>query len=163
MALIEVKLDQGDLQKVINRYSRYDNNVRQGVQREVGHSALSIQSRARRLLRLHGAIATNRLRSSINIRYTTDRLGAVIGTNVNYAGDVEEGQKPGRWPNVGDLMRWVQKKIVRSPMKEVRRITFLVGRKIYLKGTEAKPYMRPAGEKEWPNFVRNIKRVLKTS
>jgi len=161
--MIQVSLNEGDLQKVIKRMTRFDKNVRQGVKREVAHSATSIQARARRLIRLQGAIATGRLRSSVNIRFTRDYLGAVIGTNVNYAGQVEEGQKPGKWPNVGELMRWVTKKIVSRPKRAVRRATFLIGRKIFKEGTEAKPFMIPAGEKEWSVFKRNIQKVLKMS
>jgi len=160
--MIEIRLDEGDLQKVIQRMTKYNNNVRQGCQREVGHSALSLQRIAREQLRLTGAIATGRLRSSVNIRFTSDRLGAVIATNVNYAGDVEFGQKPGHWPNVGDLVRWVRKKITSNP-KASRRIAYLVGRKIFQRGTKAKPYMFPAAEKIWPVFKRNIYRVLKMS
>ena len=160
--MIEIRLDQGDMQRVIQRMTKYNNNVRQGCQREIGHSSLSIQRMARENLRASGAIATGRLRSSVNIRFTSDRLGALIGTNVNYAGDVEYGQKPGHWPNVGDLVRWVRKKITAN-LKASRRIAYLVGRKIFQRGTEAKPYLFPAAEKIWPVFKNNIYRVLKMS
>ena len=158
--MIEVKIDSGDLQKVIKRFDRMDKNVQRGIQREINHSALAIQRIARTSLREQGAIATGRLRSSVNIRYTNNRMGAVIGTNVDYAGNVEFGQKPGRWPNVGDLMRWVRTKITRNP-KEVRRAAYLIGRKIFQKGTDPKPFMQPAADRQGPLFIRNIKRVLK--
>jgi phage gpG-like protein len=161
--MIEASVDNGDLQKVINRLSKYNTNVRQGVQREVSHSALAIQRMARENLRSQGAISTGRLRSSVRIRFTTDRMGAVIGTNVNYAAAVEQGQKPGHWPNVGDLIRWVKRKIIRAPKSEVRKVTFLVGRKIHDKGTPAKPYLFPAAKKQWPKLKSNLYKVLKMS
>lgn len=161
--MIEVRLDENDLQKVIQRFTKYNNNVRQGCQREVARSAISVQRMARENLRSSGTNASGRLGSSVNIRFTTDRLGAVIGSNVNYAGDVEYGQKPGNWPNVGDLMRWVKKKIIAGPDKAVRSAAYLIGRKIYQKGTKAKPYLIPAAEREWNNFKRNIQRVIKMS
>ena len=161
--MIEVYVDNGDLQRVVKRFTRFNRNARQGCQREVKHSAFSIQGRARRLLRLQGAIATGRLRSSINIRYTRDNLGAVIGTNINYAGEVEFGREPGKWPNVGHLMEWVRKKIVSRPKRRVREATSLIGRKIFREGTEAKPYLFPSARQEWPRFKRNIYKVLKMS
>ena len=158
----EIRLDEGDLEKVIRRFELFNRNARTGFQREVRHSALSIQRMARENLRELGAIATGRLRSSIIIRFVSDFLGAVIGTNVNYAGDVEFGQKPGHWPNVGDLVRWVRKKIT-SKLKLSRKIAYLVGRKIFEEGTEAKPYLLPAAEKIWPVFKYNIYKVIKMS
>jgi len=161
--MIEVSVDSGDLQRVVKRMTRFNKNVRQGVQREVKHSSRSIQARARRLIRLQGAVATGRLRSSVYIRFTRDHLGAVIGTNVNYAGDIEFGQKPGKWPNVGVLMQWVKRKIVSRPKRAVRSATFLIGRKIFKYGTEPKPFLYPSANKEWFRFRNNIQRVLKMS
>lgn len=160
--MIEASVNSGDLQRIIKRMSRMNENVRQGCQREVAHSALAIQRMAKQNLTDQGAVATNRLRSSIGIRFTVDRLGAVVGTNVNYGPDVEFGQKPGRWPNVGDLMRWVRKKIT-SDRKMVKSLTWVIGKKIHDKGTEAKPYLFPAAAKEWPLLKRNLEKVLKTS
>ena len=161
--MIEVEIDSGDVQKVVKRMTRFDRNARKGVQREVKHSAFRIQARARRLLRVQGAIFTGRLRSSINIRYTRDGLGAVIGTNVNYAGAVEFGREPGSWPPVGAMIEFVRKKIVARPKKLVNQIAYLIGRKIFREGTEARPYLFPAGKQEWPRFKRNIYKVLKMS
>lgn len=161
--MIEIRVDRGDMQKVVQRLTRYDKNAKRGVQREVSHSALAIQRMARQTLTQQKAVATGLLRARIFIRFTTDRLGAAIETGVKYAAKVERGQKPRTWPNVGDLMRWVMKKIVRSPRRAVRSATYLIGRKIFQKGTEAKPFMLPAANKEWPRFKRNIQKVLKMS
>lgn len=160
--MISAEVDRGDLQRVVQRLSRKNRNIKAGVRREVSHSALAIQRMARQNLRDQGAISTGRLRSAIDIRYTTDKMGAVIGANVNYAAGVEFGQKPGHWPNVGDLMRWVRRKIT-ADRGEVRSATYLIGRKIFKKGTDAKPFLFPAAKMQWPHFRSNIMKVLKMS
>jgi len=160
--MIEGKVDSGDIQRIITRLARMNRNISQGVQREVSHSALAIQRMAKQSLTEQGAVSTGRLRSSLGIRFTVDRLGAVIGTDVNYASDVEQGQKPGHWPNVGDLMRWVRRKIT-SDRKLIPRLTYLIGKKIHDKGTKPKPYLFPAAEKEWPLLKRNLEKIIKTA
>lgn len=70
-----------------------------------------------------------------------------VSTGTNYAAYLEQGIKPGTFPNVTNLSSWVKKKFGLSDIREIDRATYLVGRSIKAKGIAAKPYMAPTEEK----------------
>lgn len=56
---------------------------------------------------------TGRLLRSINaeIKKSGVNMELVIGTNLEYAVYLEEGRKPGKWPNLDALTKWVGRKL----------------------------------------------------
>lgn len=156
--MIDVELDKGDLDRTIRRLTKYNTRVRNGVIKQVRHSALKIQSNAR----MRVPVASNRLRSSIATRFVVGGLGAVIGSNISYAQFVEKGRKPGGFPPISALIVWVNTKITRNP-KLAKAIAFLIGRKIAAFGTKAQPFLIPAYKREKKVFVNNIRKLLKIS
>tara|TARA_R100000329_G_scaffold62626_1_gene55825 strand:- start:213 stop:659 length:447 start_codon:yes stop_codon:yes gene_type:complete len=83
-------------------------------------------------------VDTGRLRGSINVK--KEYLSKVIGTNVEYARDVEFGTGP------HEIVA-KNKKVLANKKKGI-----IFGKRVKHPGTEAQPYMRPA-------FQNNKKRV----
>lgn len=50
----------------------------------------------------------------------------------------DTGRKPGTWPNIGALEKWVRQKGLASEMKEVKKIAFLIGRNMKRIGMHSK-------------------------
>ena len=159
---LTIQVDQASLQKTIERLSKFDSRVNKGTIKQVQRSARNIQSDAR----LHVPVATNRLRSSIRITVGRGGVGAQVGTNVRYAGALEDadgdgfGRKPGRPPPTQALIPWVMTKITRDP-KLAKVIAFLIARKIGREGTKPQPFLLPALRKERPRYFRAIRRIIK--
>lgn len=102
--------------------------------------------------------AEGRLKGSISANVTD--LQGEVWTNVDYAPDVERGQKPGRWPKVEDLMAWV-KEVINPSKKKLRSVTFLVGRKIFERGTDKNPFFETNAKKWEKLFYKNVLRKIK--
>lgn len=138
----------------INReLKKYSEDVRKGVAREVAKTINEIRNDAV----LNTPVHTGKLRQSIHSEQSGVTGSVWVGAE--YGVDVEQGQKPGRWPNVGDLMFWVKKKI-KPPAKKLRSVTFLIGRKIFERGTQAQQFFEPAIRKYEKRFYNNIERLL---
>ncbi len=161
---LTISVDEASLQKTVERLSKYDSNVQKGAKKQVLRSSLSIQAGAR----MRVPIATNRLRSSIKVIFGRGGLGASIGTNVRYAGALEDadgdgyGRVPGRPPPVSAILPWVHMKITRNA-KLAKGIAFLIARKIGMFGTLPQPFLLPAAKNEWPRYKRAIRQLLKIS
>lgn len=151
-----IKVDQGSLQRTVEKLARYNEKVSEGTKRAVARTLVNIQSDAR----MRVPVASNRLRSSIVTRFRSDRMGGVVETNVDYAQYVERGRKPGRMPPSSALEAWVRTKIS-SSAKEVKSIAFLIARKIGLEGTRPQPFLGPAAKKEKWKYYQAIRMLLK--
>ncbi|QDT46166.1 hypothetical protein Pan258_01830 [Symmachiella dynata] len=59
------------------------------------------------------AYDTGRLLRSVNsiIQRLPNEIRLVIGTNLEYAFYLEHGRKPGKWPNLDALTKWVGRKL----------------------------------------------------
>ena len=117
--MIGFRIAQNELNDIMRRFQRYNGDTQRKIDIEIKKSALRISTKAKVL----SPVNTGRLRSSIhwlfkgmktNYRYTDSegntftgdlgievKRGAVVGTNVNYAESVENGDvrtKNGRQP-----------------------------------------------------------------
>lgn len=103
--------------------------------------AIVIQGEARKL----SPIDTGRLRSSIAVSLGINFLGAIVGTDVEYAEYVHEGTGPHIVP-VEDLRGWARRKGI-DP--------YQVQAGIAKRGTQAQPFMEDA-IKNKERDIRNI-------
>jgi phage gpG-like protein len=85
--MIKVELSDADLKKAISAVSAFALKKRADIIEQVALSALKIEKDAK----LAVPVDTGRLRSSIAVDFSNDRLGAEVGTNVEYSKDVEFG------------------------------------------------------------------------
>lgn len=140
-----------ELQRDLNKV---DAKVRVGIIRAVAKTTYDIDREAKKNVPVH----EGQLKNSIT-PVVRDAQGQV-SVRKEYGAGVERGQKPGTWPNVGDLMLWVKRKL-KPQKKRLRSVTFLVGRKIFERGTPAQPFFEPAVEKHRKRFHRRIELMLK--
>ncbi|MFJ5802681.1 HK97-gp10 family putative phage morphogenesis protein [Streptomyces decoyicus] len=121
------RIDSRAYERGLRRYlGRMSDDVRKAVER----TGTDVQNQARRL----APVDTGRLRSSIVARRTTGRgVGYEVGTNVNYARDVEFGTAPHViTPKNGKALYWPG---AAHPVAKVNH-----------PGTRAQPFLRPAIE-----------------
>lgn len=119
---------------------RYLGRMSTEVKRAVERTGTDVQNEARRL----APVDTGRLRSSIVSRRTSGRgVGYAVGTNVNYAADVEYGTAPHViTPKNGKALYWPG---AAHPVAKVNH-----------PGTRAQPFLRPAVEKTEFFFRQNL-------
>jgi hypothetical protein len=98
--------------------------------------------------------ATSQLLQSMIGRVDTPPTGYnLIVSMLDYYVNVEEGQKAGTKVAQKDIYTWIQNKadiqskiISKSPdrIAATRSLAYVITRKIYREGTQAKPFIRPA-------------------
>lgn len=115
----------------------------------VAKYALKIQAMARRLC----PVDTGLLRASILTKYFDVKLTAEVGSDKEYAFDVENGTRPHFVPS-DKLAGWAKRHGL-EPGAE-----FYVARQIAKHGTRAQPFLGPAYEEHAPAFVAEAEQVL---
>ena len=121
--------------------------------------ALYIQHTAMNILEKNGTNNVGRLKTSIE--FHTPRKGTRrIGTTVGYGMYIEFGKRPGTWPKVDDLKRWVRRKL-KVNKKQLDWVTYNIGKKIYERGTKAQPFLMPAFQREKKRMILEIRKAIK--
>lgn len=77
------------------------------------------------------------------------------GAGAQHAPFVHYGTRP-HWPPSEPIRQWVRKKLNITERGEVRRVAYLVARKIAQRGTEAKPFFDFAIARVENTFARRI-------
>ena len=144
-----------------------------------------------KLLNLAGIkmVATTRGLQDTNKNYATRRLNDL--TNYKISGKVltfgsnaknkgysyglvqEFGRRKGKWPNIGDIEKWVKKKIMlghiklKNPeklgntrAKQLKTLAFLISRKIKNKGVKGRFYYKAGFESGLKLFNSNINEFI---
>jgi HK97 gp10 family phage protein len=140
---------------------RFKLSINARVKSAVTKSMYLIEKDAKKL----APVNTGRMRASISkeIEYIKNAsIKARVGTNVGYGYHVECGRPPGSFPPVFAMQKWVAqkgllyagtKKKIRantiSGYNDVRNLEFLISRNIARHGIKAKPFMKPAMEKNF--------------
>lgn len=132
---------------------RYDRSIQRKMQREIASTAMRIHKDAR----MFAPSDTGVLRNKINM--FVGNLAATVWSGAKYSIDVEKGQDPGTWPNPDELQGWVKRNLKVSKAK-LKGVTFLVGRKIFKRGTKAQPFFVPAVEINKSKFFNNMRRIV---
>jgi len=144
--MIEIRFDTSRLHKW---RLLTDRTIRTRAAKIVSASGFRIQAAAK-----EGApVDVGRLRAAIQVS-KPDPFTARITAGVNYAQAIEEGRKPGTWPHMGALRLWATRVLGDASA------AFPIALTIFRKGQKARPFMRPAFNKERPKFVRNIKKLF---
>lgn len=111
---------------------KLETKERKKIQKNLRRIGLKIVSEAKKRC----PVDTGRLRNSIHSDLTSDGFGIRVGTNVNYAPDVEFGTKPHTIkPKDSEALRW----------EDENGEHF--AKKVEHPGTEAQPFLRPAIDK----------------
>lgn len=105
------------------------------------------------------AFDTGNLYNSVVVNPSDKGLRITIA---DYYIDVDKGSKPGRWVDENKIREWVKRRI-NPPALRVNSVTFLVRRKIYNKGIDARPFFDIAIS-EWKRIaIQDIEERLSKS
>lgn len=114
--MMQVKLDKQAIDKLVEQLQNAGEDIKQQVGEEIAISAYEIESKAKRLAHK----ITGRLRASITALVDKDKMAAIVGTNVEYAVELEYGNQaenkrphpylyPAYFEEVGKLMERLTK------------------------------------------------------
>lgn len=132
MVKINVRFDP-KLESIQSEFGKFPDNIAKFIQQAGSAAALEIEGQAKKF----APVDTGRLRASIGTSIgITNRLQAIVQTNVNYAAYVHEGTKP-HFPPISALEGWASRHGVSARA---------VAKSIARKGTKAQPFMRRAVE-----------------
>lgn len=79
---------------------------------------------------------------------------------------VENGRKPGKWPPIIAIAKWVEiKPVIPRPMKNgklptTQQLAFLISRKIGLEGIKPKPLLEQSVEEVWDVMKEYLEEAL---
>lgn len=150
--MISVEVDKSSLNKLLRKFNKYPIEVQKGIRTNILKSVKTIETDAKRIIKAKKIWQTGRLFRSINSMLTGKASGKTF-TPVEYAADVEKGHSA-RTVKVPAHTRIVKglsgnKKIpVRAHTKR-------------MPARAARPYLKPAAEKEFPKLVNRLKILLK--
>lgn len=150
--MITIGITPNSLNKAFADLDKYSGLVKNRVKKEVVRTAYAIDSKAKSLVR----VDKGRLRQSIHPEFTIGSLnvaipnnGAVVGTNVEYASDIEFGTKAHTiLPKNKSVLRWY------------KNGAFYFSKSVRHPGTKAYPFMNPAAESERQQFINSIISIL---
>ncbi|MDB4952080.1 MAG: hypothetical protein JWM27_4729 [Gemmatimonadetes bacterium] len=119
------------------------------AQREVLRSTLNVHRRAKELC----PVDTGRLRNSIAFDLRNNGISGIVGTNVDYATEVEFGRAGGTG---ADKSPGLQKWMTRKGITQANHRNNLLG-SIARNGTRAQPFLFPALAEEQPHFFARMR------
>lgn len=146
-AKISIKVDQKDINKVINAFAEKNMQYRDDLQKAIDISALNIESNAKINVRNYKMNRTARLLAGIQRRDSPKDLTADVVSSANYSAYVEFGTGMFAKRYLADKPNW---------LKEYAW-TFKRPRDGY---RPARPFLFPAWESERPKFLERLKRVM---
>ena len=126
------------------------------IEREFQNSMVRVTAQVQHDAQALVVVDQGHLRRSITTR-ATPFLGTV-GTNLIYARTVERGWPPHyRFIPPGALLNWMQRKGIRpGPHQTIQQVEYRIRRKIWEGGLKARPYLRPALERNRPQIEREF-------
>ena len=83
-----------------------------------------------------------------------DEVVSIVGAGAEHMKYIETGTRP-HWPPPEPIRRWAKRKLKNE------KLGFLVSRKIAQKGTQSKPFLYPALEKNLAKIMDMITKALK--
>lgn len=156
--MIKLRLKRQSSKRLKTALKNYVKDVVEPINKANTEAARDLIRTARKNLAANGTDDTGRLRASIVV--LDRRQGGLFidtGTNVNYAINIEEGQKPHQMSNDDflNLMGWVGRKLGTPSNK--RFITAVwIKDKIAEEGTKAQPFLLPAATEVRPRHKRAV-------
>lgn len=79
---------------------------------------------------------------------------------------VENGRKPGKWPPISAIEKWIEiKPVIPRPMKNgklptTQQLAFLIARKIGLEGIQPRPLLQQSVEEVWDVMKEFLEEAL---
>ena len=162
--MITIHVDAGDLQKCLNQIDRYSAETQQAVKKQIYTSALNIQRYAKALApKSRGGAG---LSGSIHIRTQASGMTVHVGTNRAYANAMEFGLRNRKpiYPRFKKAIAFgarlkVGGKLAMTPGGSQKR-EVVVKYVLHPGDILPRPFLRPAIEREKPNYINSLIKIL---
>ena len=159
----EIKLDAVKVQrKLLMMITRYPDLVSAALYT----SSLNVLVPAmRQQVKQNKSVFEGTLMQGLGARASTTPKARAVSVDVGalkvpHGIAIEKGQKPGRWPDMEKLHRWVHKKIGLQGAA-AKSATFFIAKKIFKEGTKPTPFAMPAFEMNKKRFVADFARRIR--
>lgn len=129
-----------ELNQAIENVKAYERAKKQQIQEQVARSALNIEQDTKQST----PVDTGRLRASYTIVFRFDKMGAEVGSNVEYAPYVEFGTGA-----MVDVPEGLESYALQFKGKGIKQVNL-----------PARPHLYPAYEKERPKFIKALSDLL---
>lgn len=129
-----------ELNQAIENVKAYEIAKKQQIREQVARSALNIE----RDTKQSTPVDTGRLRASYTIVFRFDKMGAEVGSNVEYAPYVEFGTGA-----MVDVPEGLESYALQFKGKGIKQVNL-----------PARPHLYPAYEKERPKFIKALSDLL---
>jgi hypothetical protein len=170
-----VKGDMADLQKAMKRIGPV---TRDRINKLTDNVLREAENTARDLAPYNVGTLKKGIRREIlaNMGRGNTVTGKLV-SQAEYSTAVEFGRTPGTWPDIKAIQWWVKRKKIagtysiktrrrtgnkQTKEQQDKQVAFLIGRKIYNKGIDPKPFMRPSYEQWSKVFEQRLWEELRT-
>ena len=143
-----------NLEDIGNNFKEFNTLNEKGIPNIIQNWGNELIAQMRNNLTKNKSNASNQLLQSMIGKVTTPPTGYDLTVSMeDYYISVEDGQKPGTKVAQKNIYEWIENKadiqskiISKSPDKiaATRSLAYVITRKIFREGTEAKPFIRPA-------------------
>lgn len=137
--------------RVREAFRRAPDVMSRELDKGLDQAALKMVRTAQDTLRDNDSLATSQLVQSVNFE-RSGLLERTVSPNTAYARYLEEGTKPGYFPNSYALAAWLKIRGAANP----KRQAFALAKHIYRHGTKAHPFWQPSFETAKPEMRRII-------
>ena len=145
--MMNIKVEYEDFKKFQVKVQNKSSKINTQIATEIKKSTFKISRDAKNNLASNGSVVTGNLRRGIGTNISQTQ-GEVHTSNIKYAIYVEKGTKPHIIkPKNKKMLYW---KCASHPVKLVNH-----------PGSQAKPYLIPAFEKQKPEFIKALQKVVK--
>jgi hypothetical protein len=142
------------LEDIGKNFKEFTPSYNDGVPRIIQNWGNELIAQMRNNLTQNKSNASSQLLQSMIGKVTTPSTGYDLTVSMeDYYVNVEDGQKPGTKVAQKNIYEWIQNKadiqskiISKSPdrIAATKSLAYVITRKIYREGTQAKPFIRPA-------------------
>ena len=149
---VEYKVDDG---RVKAAFRRAPHIMYRELNKGLDSAATRMVRAAQRRLRKNDSLAFSTLVDAIRYKRTGD-LERTVWPDTDYARYLEEGTKPGYFPNGYALTAWLKARGAENP----KRQSFALAKHIFRHGTKAHPFWEPAFNEAEPEMRQIIGRFV---
>ena len=149
---VEYKVDDG---RVKAAFRRAPHIMYRELNKGLDSAATRMVRAAQRRLRKNDSLAFSTLVDAIRYKRTGD-LERTVWPDTDYARYLEEGTKPGYFPNGYALTAWLKARGAENP----KRQSFALAKHILRHGTKAHPFWEPAFNEAEPEMRQIIGRFV---
>lgn len=104
-----------------------------------------------------------------SVKFNVENNGKTFEVQItleDYWKYVENGRKPGKWPPINAIQKWVEiKPVLPRPMENgklptTRQLSFLIARKIGLEGIKPRPLLQQSVNEVWEVMKEHLEEAL---